>query len=51
MFDSWFDPYRGVIVLIRVFEGTLRKGQKIRLMVEQPRVRRGSAGRAHPEAG
>jgi GTP-binding protein LepA len=31
IFDSWFDPYRGVIVLVRVFEGALRKGQKIRL--------------------
>src|SRR5271167_1291627 len=25
LFDSWFDPYRGVVVLTRVFEGTLRK--------------------------
>src|SRR5229473_3815504 len=31
LFDSWFDAYRGVIVLVRVFEGTMRKGQKIRL--------------------
>jgi GTP-binding protein LepA len=31
LFDSWFDPYRGVVVLARVFHGTLRKGQKIRL--------------------
>src|SRR5205807_713509 len=31
LFDSWFDAYRGVIVLVRVFEGTLHKGQKIRL--------------------
>ena len=31
IFDSWFDPYRGVVVLVRVFEGTLRVGQKIRL--------------------
>jgi GTP-binding protein LepA len=31
LFDSWFDPYRGVVVLARIFEGTLRKGQKIRL--------------------
>jgi GTP-binding protein LepA len=30
LFDSWFDPYRGVIVLTRVMEGRLRKGQKIR---------------------
>jgi GTP-binding protein LepA len=31
IFDSWFDPYRGVIVLARLFEGTLRKGMKVRL--------------------
>src|SRR3974390_3362807 len=31
VFGSWFDPYRGVIVLTRVFQGTLRKGQSIRL--------------------
>src|SRR5690242_11635700 len=31
IFDSWFDPYRGVVVLVRVFEGSLRRGQKIRL--------------------
>jgi GTP-binding protein LepA len=29
IFDSWFDAYRGVVVLARVFHGTLRKGQKI----------------------
>src|SRR5690242_1050764 len=32
IFDSWFDPYRGVVVLTRVFQGTFTKGQKIRLM-------------------
>jgi len=31
IFDSWFDPYRGVIILARVFDGTIRKGMKIRL--------------------
>jgi GTP-binding protein LepA len=31
IFDSWFDPYRGVVVLARVFEGTMKKGMKIRL--------------------
>jgi len=32
IFDSWFDSYRGVIVLARVIQGTLNKGQRIRLM-------------------
>ncbi len=32
IFDSWFDPYRGVIVLARVFQGRMKLGQKIRLM-------------------
>jgi GTP-binding protein LepA len=31
IFDSWFDPYRGVIILLRVVDGKLRIGQKIRL--------------------
>ena len=30
--DSWFDSYQGVIVLIRVFSGTVRRGMRIRLM-------------------
>ncbi|HZT72124.1 MAG TPA: translation elongation factor 4 [Terriglobales bacterium] len=32
LFDSWFDPYRGVILLARVMEGRLRRGQRMRLM-------------------
>jgi GTP-binding protein LepA len=32
IFDSWFDAYRGVIILVRVIDGTIRKGQKIRLL-------------------
>lgn len=31
IFDSWFDPYRGVIILTRILDGKVRKGQKIRL--------------------
>ncbi|HXA68041.1 MAG TPA: translation elongation factor 4 [Bryobacteraceae bacterium] len=31
IFDSWFDPYRGVIILTRVFDGRLRLKQKIKL--------------------
>jgi GTP-binding protein LepA len=32
IFDSWFDSYRGVVVLTRVINGRLRQGDKIRLM-------------------
>jgi GTP-binding protein LepA len=32
IFDSWYDPYRGVIVLVRIVEGRIGKGTKVRLM-------------------
>jgi GTP-binding protein LepA len=32
IFDSWFDPYVGAVVLVRVFDGTLRTGDLVRLM-------------------
>ena len=31
--DSWYDAYLGVVVLVRIFDGTLAKGQRIRLML------------------
>jgi GTP-binding protein LepA len=31
IFDSWYDPYQGVIVLCRIMDGTLKKGERIRL--------------------
>jgi len=30
--DSWFDPYVGAVALVRVFDGVLRTGERIRLM-------------------
>jgi GTP-binding protein LepA len=30
--DSWYDSYLGVVVLLRIVDGTLKKGQRIRLM-------------------
>ena len=32
IFDSWFDSYRGVVIVIRVIDGVIRPGMKIRLM-------------------
>jgi GTP-binding protein LepA len=33
LIDSWYDAYLGVVVLVRIFDGTLHKGQRIRLML------------------
>ncbi|MDB2414413.1 translation elongation factor 4 [Rickettsiales bacterium] len=30
--DSWYDPYLGVVILIRVIDGVIKKGQKIRMV-------------------
>jgi GTP-binding protein LepA len=30
--DSWYDPYLGVVVLVRIMDGTLKKGDQIRMM-------------------
>jgi len=35
IFDSWFDPYRGVVIVIRVIDGVIRPKTKIRLMAEK----------------
>jgi GTP-binding protein LepA len=32
VFDSWFDPYVGVAMLVRVMDGSLRRGQRLQMM-------------------
>ncbi len=32
IFDSWFDPYHGSVVLVRIFDGRVKNGSRIRLM-------------------
>src|SRR5438132_152508 len=34
IFDSWYDPYRGVVIVIRVIDGTIVPGMKLRLMAQ-----------------
>jgi GTP-binding protein LepA len=34
IFDSWYDAYRGVVIVVRVIDGTIRPGMKIRLMAQ-----------------
>lgn len=35
LFDSWYDQYQGVIVLVRIVDGTLKKGDKIQFMANR----------------
>jgi GTP-binding protein LepA len=34
IFDSWYDAYRGVVIVVRVIDGALKKGTKLRLMAQ-----------------
>jgi GTP-binding protein LepA len=50
IFDSWFDPYRGVIILLRVMEGRLKIGQRIRLWSNQKMFEVEGLGYQSPKA-
>src|SRR5436853_4587250 len=32
LFDSWYDPYRGVVCLVRIVDGEIRKGMRVKLL-------------------
>ncbi len=38
IFDSYFDPYRGVVALIRIVDGSIKKGDRVRLMATNTEV-------------
>ena len=55
--DSWYDPYLGVVILVRVVEGVLKKGQQIKFMSDghaasgRPRRLHAAEDRAADRAG
>src|SRR5262249_13174178 len=50
IFDSWFDSYRGAVVLVRVMEGRMRLRQKIRLCANDQVYEVESLGALTPKA-
>ncbi len=50
IFDSWFDPYRGVIILARVVDGRMKLGQKIRLSANGQQFEVEGVGYQSPKA-
>ena len=48
--DSWYDAYLGVVVLFRVVDGVLKKGQRIRMMGTGARLRGRPRRRVHAKA-
>jgi GTP-binding protein LepA len=51
IFDSWYDAYRGVVVLVRVIDGTIRPGMKILLMAEKQSFEVEQVGTFSPKPG
>ena len=35
IFDSWYDPYQGVVVLFRIMDGTIKKGDRVKLFATE----------------
>jgi GTP-binding protein LepA len=49
IFDSWFDPYRGVIILARMVDGAIAHGAEDQALVERPAVRCRGLGYQSPK--
>jgi GTP-binding protein LepA len=47
--DSWYDAYLGVVVLVRIIDGVLRKGQKIKMMGTGPLRRSTASASSRPK--
>ena len=50
IFDSWYDAYRGVVIVVRVLEGTIRTGTKVTADEHRAGSRGGAARRVHAQA-
>ena len=48
IFDSYFDPYRGVVALVRIVDGSMRKGQRLKLMASGKEILAEEVGARHP---
>jgi GTP-binding protein LepA len=36
--DSWYDPYLGVVILVRVIDGVINKGLNVKFMQGKPSI-------------
>ncbi|MEE2780102.1 MAG: translation elongation factor 4 [Myxococcota bacterium] len=49
IFDSWYDAYRGVVIMLRLMDGVLKKGQRIRFMATGDEYELLEVGAMEPE--
>ena len=49
IFDSYFDPYRGVVSLVRVVDGSIKKGDEVRLVNAGTEILVEEVGARHPK--
>ena len=51
IFDSWFDSYQGVVMLVRIYEGVVKVGMNIKLMATGKKIRGKKNGNVFPARG